>query len=225
MAGCRRGLGTGLLAAVLGAGCDPVTMLYFLSSEDKEPPALKRLASEDKKKEVKVAIVAYSAMETRSEFIHVDHALADMLTRQLTELSRDNKDKVVLVSSRLVEEYKNKHPSRHGCDPVEVGKHFKADYVVYLELNQMSLYEAGTYPPMLRGHADISVTLVDMKDPEDQEKKQFTCAYPSESRGAIDVSPEMPASVFREQFLAFVAKRLSWYFAPHARRDREVQVD
>jgi hypothetical protein len=218
-------LAAGVLGAFLGAGCDPVTMLYFLSSEDKEAPALKRLASEDKKKEVKVAILAYSAMETRSEFIHVDHTLADLLAKQLAEQSKANQEKVVLVSPRLVEEYKNKHPSRRGCDPVEVGKHFKADYVVYLELNQMSLYEPANYPPMLRGHADISVTLVDMRDPEDQAQKQFTCVYPSNSHGAVDVSPEMPPTVFREQFLAYVAKRLSWYFAPHSRRDREVSVD
>jgi hypothetical protein len=200
-------------------------MMYFLSPEDKEPAQLKRLASQDKKKEVRVAVLAYSAMETRSEFIHVEHTLAELLARQLAELSNANGEKVVLVSPRLVEEYKNRRPSRRGCDPVEVGKHFKADYVIYLELNGMGLYEPGTYPPMLRGHADIAVTLVDMRDPEGPERKPFTCVYPGDSRGAIDVSPEMPAGAFREQFLAYLAKRLSWYFAPHPRRDREVEAD
>jgi hypothetical protein len=225
MAGCRKWLAAGLLGAALGAGCDPATMMYFLTPEAKEEPELRRLASEDKKKEVKVVILAYSAMEPRSEFIQADRQVTELLARQLTELARANEEKVVVVPPRKVEEYKNQHPSRRGCDPTEVGTFFKADYVIYLELNQMSLYERGSANQMLRGRADISVTLVDMRQPEDQDTKPFTCVYPSDSRGAVDVSPETPPNVFRANFLAYVAKRLSWYFAPHPRRDREVEVD
>ncbi len=225
MAGCRKWVGAGLLAAALCAGCDPATMMYFLTPETKEAPELRRLASDDKKKEVKVVILTYSAMEPRLEFTQADRQLADLLARQLADLAKANEEKLVIVPPRKVEEYKNQHPSRRGCEPCEVGKFFKADYVIYLELNQMSLYERGSANQMLRGRANISVSLIDMQHPDDQERSEFTCVYPSDSRGAIDVSPETPPNVFRAQFFAYVAKRLSWYFAPHSKREREVQLD
>jgi hypothetical protein len=229
MAGCRKWLGAGLLGAVLCAGCDPATMMYFLTPETKEAPELRRLASEDKKKEVKVVILAYPAMDLRAEFIQADRELTFLLARQLTELARANEEKLVVVPPRRVEEYKNQHPSRHGWDPTDIGKYFQADYVIYLELNRMSLYEVGAGNQLLRGRADISVSLIDMHS-EDQDlgKEQtmpFTCLYPSDSRGPIAESLDTPAGQFRQQFLAYVAKRLSWYFAPHQKRDREVQLD
>jgi hypothetical protein len=201
-------------------------MMYFLSPEPREEPEMKRLASKDKNKEVRVVILTYSAMDPQYEFIQADRQITLKLGRELTKLFQENEEKVTIVPPRLVEEYKNTHPSKHGLDPLEVGQHFKADYVIYLELNKLSLYEQGAGNQLLRGRADISVSLVDVHHPDDpEEPHSFTCVYPGDSCGAQDVSPENTPVSFREKFLAHVAKRLSYYFAPHPKRDREVQVD
>jgi hypothetical protein len=216
---------SGLLAAALGAGCDLGTLTYFLSPEDKEQPELKRLASDDKKKEVKVVILTYAALEPRTEFLQADRQLSELLARQLGELCKSNEEKVTIVPSRRVEEYKNLHPSRRGCDPVEVGQHFKADYVIYLEINHMDLYEKGCAHQLLRGRVNISVSLIDIAHPDDtEEPREFTYVYPTEAHGPIDVSPEMPPSRFRQEFLNSIARRLSWYFAPHSKRERVTEM-
>jgi hypothetical protein len=222
----RRWWLSAVVATLVCAGCDPATVMYFLSPESKEEPELKRLASEDKKKEVKVAILVYNRLEPQADLIQVDRQLHEMLARGITELSKQDEEKVTVISPRQVEVYRNNHPSRHGPSPEEVGEHFKTDYVIYLELNQISLYETGAGNQLLRGRAHIIVSVYDIKHPdESHESKEFTCVYPSEGHGPFDVSPEMPPSLFRQQFLASVARRLSYYFVPHSKRERMVDVD
>jgi hypothetical protein len=215
----------GVLGLAAFGGCDPGSIAYFLLPEEKAQPELKRLASDDKKKEVKVVILTYNRLDLQPELIQVDRQLADVLTRQLDLLCKENDENVKIVPSRLVEEYKNTHPSRHGPDPAEVGRHFHADYVIYLELNEMSLYEKGSGKQMYRGRAHISVSLVEVNNPDDaHEPREFTCVYPSEAR-AMDVSPEIPVALFRQQFLACIARKLSYYFAPHSMHDGKVYLD
>jgi hypothetical protein len=216
----------GLLGATLGAGCDPGSMMYFLLPEAKEDPELRRLASDDKKKEVKVVILTYAALEPRAEFVQADRQLAELLAKNLNELYKTNQEKVTVVPPRRVEEYKNTHPSRRGYDPAEVGQHFGADYVIYIEMNKLSLFEHGCSDMLLRGRADLLVSVVDVKSPDETpDSRDFTCVYPSESKGAIDASMENSPSQFRQAFLGYVARRLSYYFAAHPKRDRMVNMD
>jgi hypothetical protein len=225
MSGRRRWWWAGLLGVALCAGCDPGSLMYFLLPEAKEDPELRRLASDDKKKEVKVAILTYAALPPRAELIQADRQLAELLARELTELFKVNQEKVTVVPPRRVEEYKNTHPSRRGYDPAEVGHHFNADYVIYIEMNQMTLYERGD-GMLLRGRADLLVSILDVNNPDDTpDSRQFTCVYPSESKGAIDISPETPVMQFRQAFLQYVARRLSYFFAPHPKRDRMIYME
>jgi hypothetical protein len=108
----------------------------------------------------------------------------------------------------------------------EIGRFFKADYLIYLELNKLSLYEPGSYNQMLRGRAEISISVVDMQHPDDTEEPEVKrYVYPADSRGAEAVDLDTPPSLFRQKFLAYVAKRLSWNFCPHAKHNREVEVE
>ncbi len=218
-------LGGVIAMAFWCAGCDPGTMAYFLMPETKEEPELQRLASEDKKKEVKIIILTYDRLQPVPELAQVDRQLSELLARQLTQLFAQNQQKVTIVPPRRVDEYKNTHPTRHGPDPAEVGRYFHADYVVYLELNEMSLYEKGSSNLLLRGRAHISVSLVNINNPDDtQETREFTCVYPSEAK-AQDVGPDMPLLLFRQQFLTTIARRLSYYFAPHTKAQRMIDID
>jgi hypothetical protein len=215
------------MAAILFcAGCDVGTLTYFLTPENKEEAELKRLAAMDKKKEVKVAILVYNHLEPQPDLIQVDRQLSDLLARGITELCKADEETLTIIPTRRIEEYKNNHSSRHGPSPEEVGEHFKVDYVIYLELNQISLYESGPSSQLLRGRAYISVSIYDIKHPDESRiEKDFTCIYPSEGHGPYDVSPEMPPAVFRQMFLGHIARRLSYFFVPHAKRDRMLDMD
>jgi hypothetical protein len=213
----RRWFLAGLFAASL-AGCDPATTAYFLLPETKDPAELRRLASDDKKKEVKVAVLTHTELETRPELIQADRQLAEYLGKQLRDRCAENKEKVTVIPSRRVEDYKNTHPRWR--DPLEVGRELKVDYVIYLEVNSLSLYEKGSSNLMYRGRANISVSLVDVNHPDDTpEQKEYTDTYPSDAQGPIDASMDTSPMQFRAAFLNYVATRLSWNFTGHRKRD------
>src|SRR5262249_50175613 len=158
--------------------------------------------------------------------IQVDRQLAEMLGKDITELSAANEEKITVIPQRRIEEYKNRQLSRYGPSPEDVGKHFKADYLIYLEVNEMTLYEAGRNSQLLRGRAHITVTLYDVHNPDDiHESQEFTCVYPSEGHGPYAADAEMPPAKFRQLFLNFLARRLTYYFVPHAKRDRMVDME
>jgi hypothetical protein len=221
----RRTFLMGLCGTVLAAGCNFPTAMYFLMPESREPAEFKRLASEDSKKEVKVVLWTYMGLDPRPEFAQVDRQLTEMLSRKIQQMSQENQEKVTIVKPRLVEEYKNTHPNWKSLDPDQVGRYFKADYVISLEIDQLSLYEPNAHETLYRGRTHILVSLIDVKNPDDtQQPREFTDVYPSDARGGLD-SFDMPAMQFRQTFLEHVAKRLTYFFVNHQKRDRVMVMD
>ncbi|HEY7156657.1 MAG TPA: hypothetical protein VH575_21995 [Gemmataceae bacterium] len=216
----RRGFLMALCSTVL-AGCSFPGNLYFLMPEAKEPATYKRLASEDKKKEIKVVVWTYAPLETREEFIQVDRQLAELAAQQINQMSKENGEKVTIVSPRKVEVYKNEHPDWTALDPEQVGRYFQADYVIIVEIDRLSLYEPNTHETLLRGRAQFLVKLVDIKHPDDSPSpKRLTDTYPNEAR-FVDGS-DMDRFGFRDVFLAHAAKHLAFLFVDHPMRDRRL---
>jgi hypothetical protein len=218
MARSNRGLlwvALAMLAAV--CGCDLATMSYFLMPEPRQPPQLKRLASDDKK--VKVVLLADMGLETRPEFARADMDLCNRLAGHLKQLFAENKEDVELVPQREVEQFKATHPTwRDLFHPAEVGKHFEADTVVYIEMRNLGLYEKpGTI--LFKGRADLTLSVIDVKHPDEMPaQKNFSCVYPSDARGGVPTS-DMHEMEFRQHFLDYLARRLSWNFAAYRKRD------
>src|SRR5262249_33648242 len=148
-------------------------------------PVLKKIASDDKKKEVKAAIVTHSTLEVRPELLRADRQLSELLAKQLTEQCKDNGEKVSIVPTRKIEEYKNQHPGWKDDDLDEIGKHFNADYVIFLEINELDLTMHGSFGGLLRGRARIQVSLIDVHNPEEELSESFECTYPTESKGGV----------------------------------------
>jgi hypothetical protein len=205
-------------AAVLSGGCDLGSLAYFLMPEPRQPALFKDLASADAKKDPRVVILTYTALETRAEFIQADRQLAEMLAKQLTEAAKGNQEKLTVVPPRRVEEYKNTHPSWREQDLPQLGKAFDADYVIYLEINKLSLYERGS-SELFRGRASLSVNLIDVRHPDDTPRSDaFWCVYPSGAHGPVQAFDTQPMQ-FRQEFLSHVAQRLTRYFARYPKRD------
>ncbi len=216
----RRGWRAALwLAVALAPGCSPAN-LYFFLPESKVDPEMRRLADEDKKKEVRVVVLTYSnKLETRPELLGAERDLAQAFAVRLREGCESNSERVVIVNPRKVEEFKSAHPGWAEADLTDIGRHFKADYVVYLEVNKLSLFNKADMNTQYKGHAEISVSLVNVNKPDGPpEHKEFVCSYPSEAK-AIPVDADNPVSQFREAFYAHIAKKLSWYFTEHAPRE------
>jgi hypothetical protein len=159
-------------------------------------------------------ILVRNGPTTNFEFMAADRELAAALNKQLHELVEYNDEHLSLVAQTKVEAFKNSHPNWYQLEPAEIGAHFKVDYVIYVEIKGLSLYDNSYAQMMYRGRAELSVKLVDVKNPDDSApRKDFSCTYPSGAN--FMMADETPPHVFREKFLAFAAKRLAWYFAPH----------
>jgi hypothetical protein len=206
-------IGLLLLAGILTTGCSLPSLLYFTMTgfkEPKEEPGDLKLASD---KEIKVAIVAHYGLEMRPEFVRVDQDLCSFLARQLQQSCKENRDKVTVIAPRKVQEFKNDHPTWY-LKPEEIGKHLDADKVIFLEIERLSLYEPGSANQLYRGRAAIAVKLLDVRNPDDNRlEKMFTCEYPT-SRGPIPVD-DKNRTEFYQDFLAHLARHLSWYFTAH----------
>lgn len=217
----RRTIFLSLWSAIFLAGCSFPQSLYFIMPEAKDPAELKRLANEDGKKEMKVVLWTYMSLDPREEFIQADRHLAVKLAEEIHRLSEENREKVTIVKPNLVEQYKSQHSNWQALDLTKVGHDFKADYVVNLEIDKLSLYEPNANQQLYRGQTEILVSVVDMKHPDDAEHKELNDRYPPEADIALtpwDLSPTM----FRDQFLAHVAKRLANYFVDHPQRKGSV---
>ena len=204
------------LAAALATGCNLPALIYFMvpHEDPREKPQLIALEPQEKGKDLRVVILAYSGIETRPEFITADRDLTSMLTQQLQESFKEDSKRVKIVPVAKVQEYKNNHPDWH-TDPAQIGKHFGADYVITLEIGSLSLYETGSQGTLYRGRANIEVAVINMRKPDESPNPMpYACEYPR-SKGPIPVDGTTSPRMFYMSFMKYVAKQLSWYFVPH----------
>lgn len=216
-------------AGLLCTGCALSSLPYFLGPEPKLPAQFVSLIPEEKDKEIRVVILTHNGVETRPEFITVDHELTNMLAQNIQEEAKEHKGKVTIVAPRKVREFKTSHPDWYTWELEKIGKHFDepdgkepgkpVDYVVFLQVNTMSLYLERSHNMFFHGQARITVTVADMNDSDyDPKEMQFVCEYPRSS-GPVPVDDQTPPELFRQKFMTFLAKQLSYNFVPHLTRD------
>src|SRR5205809_769611 len=100
---CRRFL---LVLGLLGLGgaCNPMYLPFFLAGgEPKLPAELQRLATEDKNKAVRVAILTYMGVPESEDLFHADRDLAQSVAKQLQTLCKYNQENVGVIDPVKVE--------------------------------------------------------------------------------------------------------------------------
>jgi hypothetical protein len=213
------GVALGVGAVLLGIGCNPLTLSYFLFAPEHRESPLCKLASPDK--EVKVVIVvAHADLPPAGGVLsRADEELSWLLTRMLEAQFKENEEKVKIVTPTQVRAYQHKNHRWRDEPPQQIGKHFKADYVINLEINGISLADR-TDRGFYRGRADISVTVTDVSKPVGEGEifpYPYTVEYP---KGKTIELNEMPPAKFCALFLARIAKDLTYTFAAHAPREK-----
>jgi len=211
-----------LLGGLCCAGCDLGSLAYFILPESKAPPKLGQIASSDKKKEVKaMVLVLGEGLETRADAMQADRELSELLVKQLREKYQENEEKVTLIPPRKVEQFKSDHPDWRGKNALEIGKIFKVDYVIVLEIHTFNLIEKGGQ--MYQGRADLSISLVDVNQPDEAPARdEFPCVYPSVP---VDMDSDTTQMQFRQQFINAIARKLTLYFAAHSTRESKRMED
>src|SRR5262245_23618093 len=205
-------------AALLSVGCSPLhAIAYFFTPEHREQP-LCPLACADR--EVTVVVLAnFATPPPHGPLFRSDEDLAVGVTRMLEAQFKENGEKVKLVAQGLVKAYQNKNPRWRELPPQDVGKHFKADYVINLEINSISLADPKNAAYLYQGRADVAVTLTDVSKPVGEGVKfdqPYSIQYPE--RGPMDRNDIGPVQ-FRALLLNRVAKDITYMFASHAPRE------
>jgi hypothetical protein len=219
----RRCLVSGLLAAaaVLACSCMPLGSLpYFLMGQDPtDPPGMKKLAADDKDKEVKVAVLIYGGLETRPEFHTADRDLARRIVKKLGETAKTNRESLKVVSATKVDSFKSTHLNWRTMEKDEIGRALDADYVVYVEINQLSMYKKGSANLLYQGLAQLTVNLINVNNPDElEEPKDLTVTYPNETLDSVPVDDKAPA-VFLAEFYDKIATQVAWQFTAHPTSD------
>jgi hypothetical protein len=200
------------LGCALLSGCNPSALAMMLMPfVDDRVPARCTLSAKDK--ETTVAIVTWFGnrdLQLWPELMPCDQELSEKLAVALAQRFQKNKEKVKIVPNGQVRPYQSKVVNA-AWSPAELGQKVKADYVIALEINSLSLHEKSSYQTLFRGIAEIAVKVYDVNKPTDKVifDDIFQTAYPKDNPIEANGSLQM----FRGAFMVRTARDLSRWFA------------
>jgi hypothetical protein len=203
-----------IVAVVLATGCNLTSLPYFLlfGNDNRYPPECP--VFDKPKKEIKVLLLASLGTETRPELLRADRDLAEELARYLREQYKETKAKITIIPTAQVETFKDKTPDWQ-LDLPAVGRRFQADFIVNLDLDKLSLYEAKSLNEFFRGHAEVSVTVLDMDKLEDGPVWRHEYSYTFPTHGPRPVMDNPNPVQFRSEFLTYMVKELGRCFSSY----------
>jgi hypothetical protein len=178
----------------------------------------------------RVVVITYCDSDTLIEMGHIDHELNELVSRMLAKGFDEGKDQDPLIRltskktppevilSSKVARWQDEHEDWRSLTPAEMGRELKADYVIYVEVGGVRIYENGSSKILYRGQAEVTVSVHRVEDElVAMAPEIISIQYPRER--SIPVSPDIPPLKFRRQFLRIMAERISWFFLPHESGD------
>lgn len=112
-------------------------------------------------KDVTVAVVCFAPDEVRYSFEDIDQELAKYVAFQL------NKNKIRVIAPDRVKQWLDEN--RDWDYPEEIGAAFHCTHVVYIDLNEFTLFEEGS-TTLYRGAAEAVVSVIKMDEDGEGEK-------------------------------------------------------
>lgn len=212
-----------LLVLVASIGCDPIQMLSFIAypvNENNQDPKLCSLTIEGKESKVLFLAAHEDVMPANLAFRDAHRELTRLLVRMLEERYKEGQDKIKIVPVSQVFNYMDNHTHWVTESKQDLGKHFGADFVVFLELGPMSIWEKGSNSTLYRGNVEIRMSVFDVHQPEGEtlvHSDVYSCTFPTSC--PMDAT-ELSQDGFKLRFMDRIAKELVPYFAPHPSRDK-----
>ena len=74
--------------------------------------------------------------------------------------------------------FKNQHPAWKDLDTDEIGKELHADYVIYIEIEDLSLYQKSSFNTLLQGRARVVRRLPPRRRPVRTADHRTVRSYP-----------------------------------------------
>ena len=215
------------LLVVACTGCNPILLMSYLF--DNNNPKTKaefplKPRPKHEKEEVKVLVLTSCAPGLSPDMIGIDRLLAAEFIPLLEARCLENKENIKILKSAPIDAYKKENPEWRGQHPMEIGKYFKADYVIDIEVLSIGMFEPGTQRELMKGRAKIAVMAYDMSKPAKEpayNPPESNFEYPrTHEKSRYD----MPVSTFRQKFVKRIAEELVVPFAAHT-TGQSVMVD
>ena len=219
----------GFSAVVAGTGCgsNPVILLaYLLNNDDPKMPAECPLTPRPKheKEEVRVVVLTSRVPGLPPDLMGIDGLLAAEFIPLLQKRCDENKEKVSVKKSSLIDTYKKENPEWRSESPYDIGKKLNADYVIDIEVRDIGIVMPGSLQQFLKGKAKIGISVFDLskstKEPV-HNPPEVNFDYPE--TGEVSVH-DVPYSTFRQRFIKHIGQKLVLQFTAHT-SNQKVPVD
>lgn len=215
-------LAVALLAMIAGAGCNPILLLgHIFNNDDRKLTADCPLKPQPKreKEEVRVVVLTSCPPNESTEMVGIDRLLAAEFIPMLERRCIENKEKVLVLKSKPIEDFKKENPNWRSMKPYDIGKRFNADYVIDIEVLSISIFEPNSHRQLMRGRAQVAVAAFDMSKPlpDPIYNTEFNELYPGPAEVSVN---DVPYSTFRQNFVKHLAAKLVIKFSAHSSRDK-----
>ena len=139
------GLTALLVSAGLGCNSNPIILLsYLLNNGDPKMDAEFPLKPRPKheKEEVKVVVLISCGSAYSPDMIGIDRSTRRRIHPGCSNaVARRTRSWCSVLKSQPIDTYKRENPDWREMHPVDIGKKFGADYVIEIEVLEMSIYE------------------------------------------------------------------------------------
>ncbi|MFQ5414051.1 MAG: hypothetical protein ACE5E6_06290 [Phycisphaerae bacterium] len=143
-------------AVFAAAGCNLLTPVIFVGE-----PKRKVTAEFNKLAGARTAVLVWTEPATLFDYPHARFELSTYIGDKLAQGLADRGMAIDVVDPRDVEDFIQKDIDAQS-DPQRVGRRFRADYVVYLEMVRFQIRDP-EQPQLLRGRLAASVAVYDMR--------------------------------------------------------------
>ncbi|MGE5194907.1 MAG: hypothetical protein ACM3U2_20640 [Deltaproteobacteria bacterium] len=200
-----------LLALVVGqSGCNAVLLVGYLVGG---PPTTDPDFHVQTKQELRgkngknlVLVYCFAPKELKWDNESVDYDIAKHVAHRLLQ------NKIKVIDPDQVYAWLDKNDKWRKTS--EIGRHFKVDYVVHIDVKDYTLFETNS-PNLYRGQADIIVNVVKMNEEKSDGHVIYTApvksAFPT--RGPKDCS-EISFAEFKKHYLSELSDEIGRLFYP-----------
>jgi len=225
MNGCTRRWWLGVIPLMgLMLGCK--APLYFaavmLGKDPREQPKF-AFPKVDEDEPTRIAVITYVDLNTQMESGHFDHELSQAVSWTLHQgFQHEERKDIEIIKAEKVARWQDEHPDWHSVGYADIGKALKdskgrgADYILTLEVERLSFYPEGSSRTLLQGRAEIHIFLTRVDDDQRVFEDHLTIECP---RGRPLVASEFGLTKFRREFVAKIARHISFQFLPHESQD------
>jgi hypothetical protein len=190
------------------SGCQAVVLLgYLIGGPPSTDPDFHQKTKQTMADKTKVVLVyCYAGKELKWDNEAVDYDLAKHVAHRL------NSNKIKVIDPDLVYDWLDKNDKWRKT--AEIGKHFRVDYVVHIDVKDYSLFEPHANN-LYRGRADIIVNVVKMDEDKRDGNVIYTTAVKSffPTRSPVD-SNVMSYAEFKKHYLSALSDEIGKLFYP-----------